>query len=226
MKNLKKTTSGLLIAAAIISSASVSAEAKRINLFDKIHYFTDCEINMILGGKLPNIKDCVTGGTIEKPETEKPEIEAPEIQKPEQNKPETETPGGNTNEDVSQFELKVLELVNIERNKNGLSALSLDTALSNVARNHSADMAKNNYFSHTNLKGQSPFDRLRGAGISYSYAGENIAAGQTTPEAVVNAWMNSEGHRKNILSKNFKKIGVGYYKGGAKRHYWTQVFTS
>ena len=224
MKNLKKTTSGILLAAAIISTASVSAEAKRINLFDKNHYFTDCEINMILGGKKPNINDCVTGGTTEKPETEKPETETPEIQKPEQNQPGNGTPEHDTN--VSQFEIKVLELVNNERAKNGLSALTLDSALSNVARNHSADMAKNNYFSHTNLKGQSPFDRLKSAGISYSYAGENIAAGQTTPEAVVNAWMNSEGHRKNILSKNFKKIGIGYYQGGAKRHYWTQVFTS
>ena len=201
---------------------SVSAETKRVNLFDKNHYFSQSEINMILGGKKPNVNDCITNGTINKPETEKPEIPVPETQKPEQNQPETETP----NENASQFELKVLELVNNEREKNGLSALNLDASLSNVARNHSADMAKNKYFSHTNLKGQSPFDRLKSAGISYSYAGENIAAGQTTPEAVVTAWMNSEGHRKNILSKNFKKIGIGYYNGGAKRHYWTQVFTS
>ena len=226
MKNLKKTVTGIMAAAVIISAAGVSAEAKRINLFNKNYYFTNAEINSILG-KFPNINDCFQNGTVQKPETEKPEKPAPDIQKPEESVPETEKPENNEGvTNASQFELKVLELVNNERAKNGLSALELKENLSEVARNHSMDMAKNKYFDHTNLKGQSPFDRLKSAGISYSYAGENIAAGQNTPQAVVNAWMNSEGHRKNILSKNFNKIGLGYYNGGPKYHYWTQVFTS
>ena len=209
MNNIQKTVPGIVAAATILTSAGVSAKVNKP--LNKKWYFTGNTINKIFG-KFPNINDCLGNGTTQKPETEKPEAEIPETETPEVN-------NGETN--ASQFELKVLELVNSERVKNGLKKLELDEALSTVARNHSMDMAKNNYFSHTNLKGQSPFDRLKSAGISYSYAGENIASGQTTPEAVVNAWMNSEGHRKNILNSNFNKIGIGYYN-----RYWTQVFTS
>ena len=88
-------------------------------------------------------------------------------------------------------------------------------------------MHNNSYFSHTNLSGESPFDRLKKAGISYRSAGENIAAGQSTPSEVVSAWMNSEGHRKNILNSSYNKMGLGYYKGTkGYKTYWTQVFTN
>lgn len=85
----------------------------------------------------------------------------------------------------------------------------------------SADMAKNNYFSHTSPTYGSPFDQMKAAGISYRSAGENIAQGQQTPEQVVQAWMNSEGHRANILNSSFTHIGVGYVADG---NYWTQQF--
>lgn len=122
---------------------------------------------------------------------------------------------------VSAFEKQVVELTNAERAKNGLPALTLDTNLSKVARAKSEDMSKNNYFDHTSPTYGSPFDMMKQFGISYKAAGENIAKGQTTPEQVVKAWMNSEGHRANILSDKFTHIGVGHVANG---NYWTQQF--
>jgi len=123
------------------------------------------------------------------------------------------------------YEQKVVELVNIERQKAGLPALKMDSAISNVARAKSKDMAVNNYFAHQSPTYGSAGDMLRQFGISWRAWGENIAAGQGTPEAVVNAWMNSSGHRANILSSNFSKIGVGYVTSSSGRPYWTQIFT-
>lgn len=125
---------------------------------------------------------------------------------------------------VSQYEERVAELVNIERQKNGLGPLTLDSAISNVARIKSKDMSDNNYFAHQSPTYGSAADMLRQHGIRYSAWGENIAAGQNTPESVVRAWMNSEGHKANILSPHFSKIGVGYINNG--RPYWTQMFTN
>lgn len=123
------------------------------------------------------------------------------------------------------YEQKVVELVNIERQKAGLPALKLDAAISNVARTKSKDMATNNYFAHQSPTYGSAGDMLRQFGISWRAWGENIAARQATPEIVVNAWMNSSGHRANILSPNFNKIGVGYATNASGRPYWTQIFT-
>ncbi|HWL11772.1 MAG TPA: CAP domain-containing protein [Ureibacillus sp.] len=122
---------------------------------------------------------------------------------------------------VSAFEKQVVELTNAERAKNGLAPLKSYDPLMKVARAKSQDMKTNNYFSHTSPTYGSPFDQMKSAGISYKAAGENIAQGQTTPEAVVQAWMNSEGHRANILNANFTHIGVGYVAEG---NYWTQQF--
>ncbi|PLR65937.1 SafA/ExsA family spore coat assembly protein [Bacillus sp. UMB0893] len=124
------------------------------------------------------------------------------------------------------MESEVVTLVNQERAKYGLKPLSANWELARVARYKSEDMRDKNYFSHTSPTYGSPFDMMKKFGIQYSYAGENIAAGQTTAKSVVAAWMNSEGHRKNILSANFKEIGVGYAKGGSSGHYWTQMFIS
>jgi len=93
-----------------------------------------------------------------------------------------------------------------------------------MARDKSADMRDHHYFSHQSPTYGSPFDMMKKYGISYTTAGENIAAGQTTPEEVVQAWMNSEGHRANILNPNYTAIGVGYVKGGSYGSYWTQDF--
>ncbi|MGP4078448.1 SafA/ExsA family spore coat assembly protein [Pseudalkalibacillus sp. R45] len=125
---------------------------------------------------------------------------------------------------VKSVEAQVVDLVNQERAKHGLHPLKANWELSRVARYKSKDMLQNNYFSHTSPTYGSPFQMMRDFGISYRTAGENIAAGQTTAQAVMNAWMNSDGHRKNILSSNYKEIGVGYAKGGSYGHYWTQMF--
>jgi uncharacterized YkwD family protein len=122
---------------------------------------------------------------------------------------------------ISTIESRVIELTNAERRKAGLPALQADTQLSNVAREKSRDMQTKGYFSHTSPTYGSPFDMMRDFGITYQSAGENIAKGQRTPEEVVQAWMNSEGHRKNILSGNYSHIGVGYVESG---NHWTQMF--
>lgn len=126
----------------------------------------------------------------------------------------------------SNYEERVAQLVNIEREKNGLKPLTFDPSISNVARVKSKDMADNNYFAHQSPTYGSAGDMLRNFGINWSAWGENIASGQDTPEEVVNAWMNSEGHRANILSPNFNKIGVGYVTNANGTPYWTQMFTN
>ena len=122
---------------------------------------------------------------------------------------------------VANYENEVIRLVNEIRVKNGLKALEADWQLSRVARHKSQDMKDNNYFSHTSPVYGSPFEMMKSFGISYKSAGENIAKGQSSPRAVVNAWMNSPGHRANILNSSYTKIGVGYV---AKGNYWTQMF--
>jgi uncharacterized YkwD family protein len=133
----------------------------------------------------------------------------------------TQPTTSQTTSTLSAYEQKVVDLTNQERTKNGLPALKVDLTLSKMAREKSRDMSANGYFSHTSPTYGSPFDMMKKYGISYRYAGENIAMGQRTPEEVVKAWMNSEGHRKNILSANFNYIGVGYVSQG---NYWTQEF--
>ena len=124
-------------------------------------------------------------------------------------------------EETLDYEKEVVRLVNEERAKYGLGALKEDWELSRVARYKSQDMKDKKYFSHTSPTYGSPFEMMKAFGLSYSYAGENIAMGQRTPKEVVNAWMNSPGHRANILNASYKKIGVGYVTGGS---YWTQMF--
>ena len=123
--------------------------------------------------------------------------------------------------EVTQYENEVIRLVNEIRTQNGLKKLTADWELSRVARYKSEDMKRNNYFSHTSPTYGSPFDMIKSFGLSYRTAGENIAKGQATPKAVVNAWMNSSGHRKNILNSAYTKIGVGYV---SDENYWTQMF--
>ncbi|GAA4861863.1 hypothetical protein GCM10023310_46570 [Paenibacillus vulneris] len=119
----------------------------------------------------------------------------------------------------SAFADQVVTLVNQERAKAGLPALTSDSKLANMAMDKAKDMYSNNYFDHTSPTYGSPFDMMKQYGISYTYAGENIAKGQRNPEEVMNAWMNSAGHRQNIMSPNYTKIGVAYYNGE-----WVQEF--
>jgi uncharacterized YkwD family protein/spore coat assembly protein SafA len=128
------------------------------------------------------------------------------------------------NNEVKSIESQVIALTNQERAKNGLPALKADWELSRVARYKSADMRDKRYFSHTSPTYGSPFTMMKNFGITYRTAAENIAQGQRTAAEVVKAWMNSPGHRANILNKSMTHIGVGYAKGGSGGHYWTQMF--
>lgn len=122
---------------------------------------------------------------------------------------------------VAAFEREVAELVNDYRAEYGLSPLTLDWELSRVARYKSQDMHDNRYFSHVSPVYGSPFTMMKSFGLSYRSAGENIAMGYSTPEAVMRGWINSSGHRANILNASFTRIGVGYVADG---NYWTQMF--
>lgn len=119
---------------------------------------------------------------------------------------------------------QLVALVNIERGRAGCGPVSADAALQSAAQGHSDDMAANNYFSHTSPDGSTFADRIRAAGYRGGAIAENIAAGQTSAKAVMDAWMASPGHRANILSCTFRDIGVGYATGGSYGTYWTQTF--
>lgn len=125
---------------------------------------------------------------------------------------------------VNSMEKQVASLTNSERKAKGLSALTLDSQLSKLARIKAEDMAKKGYFSHTSPTYGSAFDMMNKYGVSYRTAGENIAKGQKTAESVMNGWMNSSGHRANILSSAYTNIGVGYAKDSRGNTYWVQIF--
>ena len=125
---------------------------------------------------------------------------------------------------IDAMEEEVLRLVNEERAKAGVAPLTRAKDLDALARAHSQDMINRHFFDHNNPDGQSPFDRMRAAGISYRAAAENIAYGQRSAQAVMDAWMNSSGHRKNILNGTYTEIGIGAVKNSGGTIYWTQEF--
>ncbi len=129
-------------------------------------------------------------------------------------------PAGNVNVDMAN---QILALVNAERKKAGVPLLTLSTDVSSVAQVKATDMAKNGYFDHNSPTYGSPFSMLTNFGVSYRSAGENIAKGQQSASAVMKAWMNSSGHKANILSKNFTQLGVGYSANNGSP-VWVQMF--
>lgn len=131
---------------------------------------------------------------------------------------------GSSSSNSGSYTKQVAELVNKQREAAGLASLSYSSELSKVAQAKAEDMAANNYFSHTSPTYGSPFDMMKQFGITYTAAGENIAKGQKTPESVMNAWMNSQGHKENILNSNYEKIGVGYTTDSNGNTYWVQMF--
>lgn len=204
MKNTFKKVTMSIIAGTIVlgSVATVSAQT--------YSYKDYCNTNT---SKKPQVKPQNSTTPINNNTT----TEQNNQDKVEQNQP--------TTNNVSSVESEVLRLVNVERQKNGLSPLKMSNELSNVARKKSQDMADKNYFSHTSPTYGSPFDMMKQFGIKYTSAGENIAKGYASAEDVMKGWMNSEGHRANILSSKFGTLGVGYVnKGGTT--YWTQMFTN
>jgi uncharacterized protein YkwD len=132
--------------------------------------------------------------------------------------------------DYSAFRSQLLSLVNSDRSSNGLPAVELDPLMTTVAESHGLDMAEHMYFSHTDLDGYSPADRMQYYGADFGTAGENIAVGQDSPTQVETDWMNSPGHRANLLNPAFKKIGLGIVPTAkddpyAPGYYWVQEFS-
>lgn len=129
------------------------------------------------------------------------------------------TPAPAVSEAAGTFTQQIVTLVNKERAAAGLAPVTALDSLNKVAAAKATDMRSNNYFSHTSPTYGSPFDMMSAFGVTYQYAGENIAMGQKTPQEVMTGWMNSAGHRANILSPNFNYIGVGF-----DNNYWVQEF--
>ncbi|THA62615.1 sigma-70 family RNA polymerase sigma factor [Streptomyces sp. A0958] len=138
---------------------------------------------------------------------------------PHTTRPAPAQPAPSPSSDAQQ----VLALVNTERAKEGCAPVSGNAQLAAAAQRHSADMAAQDYFSHTSQDGSGPGDRITAAGYRWSTYGENIAKGQRTPADVMNSWMNSPGHRANILNCSFKELGVGVQES-AGGIVWTQDF--
>lgn len=158
------------------------------------------------------------------PGTNTPESNNPGTSTPETNIPETENPGEEDSDDsVHAYVLRIVELVNEERAKAGLNPLTLQENVTEAAQVRAVECET--LFSHTRPNGTSFSTALKEAGVSYRGAGENIAWGQKTPEQVMEGWMNSSGHRANILNEKYTTIGVGYYQNAAGVNYWSQLFT-
>ncbi|MBK6009544.1 CAP domain-containing protein [Streptomyces sp. MBT53] len=126
--------------------------------------------------------------------------------------------------DLAQTARDVVELTNRERTRAGLSPLAVDPLLAAAAQAHSTDMVARAFYSHTSPDGSQPWDRAAAAGSRRRTIGENIACGQRSPAEVVEGWMNSPGHRANILKPDFTHIGIGFAGGGQMGTYWTQLF--
>ncbi|MFX0548604.1 CAP domain-containing protein [Hathewaya histolytica] len=156
---------------------------------------------------------------VSKPDTKTPVAPAKPAEKPQENSGDKATSGN-----FAAQQNEVLNLVNAERSKAGLKPLKLNAELNKVATLKSEDMIKNNYFSHNSPTYGSPFDMMKKFGVSYTSAGENIAMGQPSPSEVMKGWMNSSGHRANILNGSFTELGVGVAKDSNGRLYWTQMF--
>lgn len=202
-------------------------------------YSSDCAQN--LQSILDKLQNCIPNITLpdcNQPETDVPENNVPEIDVPENNIPEnnipennipgTDAPENNAPEntvpdDEHAFIQEVVNLVNAERAKEGLSPLSIDAKVQAAAQVRAKECEQS--FSHTRPNGTSFSTALKEQNVSYRSAGENIAWGQKTPQEVVTAWMNSSGHRANIMNKNFTTIGVGYYENASGTDYWCQLFT-
>jgi len=238
MKKITLLTTAVLLTACI-GSAPITAEAAAFNRTHIIVSNRDmngkgnCNISSLLEQLLPCLpiqRPCppMQNPDIELPEQETPDVEIPDMELPDTPTPETpelpETPEVDTPEDnttLSHAE-QVVTLVNAERAKEGLAPLSIDTKVQAAAQVRAVESEQS--FSHTRPNGSSFATALKEQNVSYRRAGENIAWGQRSPEEVVNAWMNSSGHRANIMNPNFTKIGVGYYRNSKGLNYWSQLF--
>lgn len=244
MKRISKILTTGLAALTVLSSSTLFAGAATASPQVKVIYANSsncqniqtilnqycgtqgCDINTLLKtikGYCPD-GNCSTDTPAAPEAPVKPEAPAkPEASQAEQPVVTPTAPSTNTEstEFNAAYEKEVIRLVNVQRANYGLSPLAQDDGAQKVARVRAKEIVQS--FSHTRPNGTSCFTAASEMGVSYRSAGENIAYGYQTPEQVVNGWMNSEGHRKNILSASFSKIGVGCYKSGGV-NYWSQFF--
>lgn len=205
------------------------------NIQDILNQFENCFPGISIpdcifpDGNAPEVElpDCELPGA-DCPDTDVPETNIPEQNPDNGSTPEQNPGGGSTEENIPEdsqhaFIQRVVDLVNAERAKEGLSPLTIDVKVQAAAQVRAKECEQ--YFSHTRPNGSSFATALREQGVTYRNAGENIAWGQRSPEEVMNAWMNSPGHRKNIMNPNFTTIGVGYYENANGTDYWCQLFT-
>lgn len=160
---------------------------------------------------------------VKQPEKQPAPAPAPQQQQPEQQQQPQQQANEQANNGLTAEEQQMLNLVNAERQKAGLQPLVANLELTKVARVKAQDMITNNYFSHQSPTYGSPFDMMRQFGISYQTAGENLAGNQTVERAHT-ALMNSDGHRANILSQNYKEVGIGIVAGGQYGKMFVQLF--
>lgn len=194
---------------------------------------TECEelskngVQVISGNNLDEIKEKLTALGIDCPnlnlpgQTDNGNTEQPETGKPETEQPET--PGTDNENNDNSFASQVIDLVNQERAKEGLPALKYNEKVAKAALVRAKETES--VFDHTRPNGSSFSTALTENGVVFNGAGENIAYGQKSPEEVMKGWMNSPGHRANIMNKNYTSIGVGYYENANGVKYWTQLFT-
>lgn len=161
----------------------------------------------------------------QEPEPSSPEPEDDSPSETDSSEPEPDEPDDPVGGEFSEFITEAVKLTNVERAANGCGEVVVDDRLVAAATGHSQDMADNNYFDHVSQDGSTFSDRASAQGYG-SAISENIAAGQTTAEQVMDSWMNSQGHRDNILNCDAKAIGLGVAEGGDGTKYWTQMFGS
>ena len=206
---MKKKVFTLLLSAALLCGGTGSASAD-------VKYCTAAEL-MNSGRIQILLEDCLSKY-----------FGSQNVQKPEMNQNPEQNPNQNQGQNAVQPNVtqsgQVVTLVNARRQEAGLATLQNDSSLAAIAQKKAEDMAKNGYFSHTSPTYGSAFDMLKAAGYSYRTAGENIAKGQKTADAVMKGWMNSSGHRANILGTGYTKIGVGYAVSSGGTPYWVQIF--
>lgn len=232
MKRLSKVISIFLSMLVLLSAATVFAGAANAVTVKKAIYCTNgscaglqqildqCRSGKCdLSGLLKKIGGFCPDGNCSTSTPQKQQSKPVSQNKPQQSS--TKPTNTQSSEFRTAYESEVVTLVNTERAKYGLKALSIDSGAVSVAHIRAKEIVRS--FSHTRPDGRSCFTAAADSGLSYRMAGENIAYGYAAPAQVVKGWMNSEGHRKNILSSSFTKIGVGCYESSGVL-YWSQFF--
>lgn len=171
------------------------------------------DLGVTIGG---NGNNCLKPPAAETPDVSNPQL--PDISVPDTPVPDTPA----QDQEGQSYAQQVVDLVNAERAKAGLSSLTVQTDITAAANVRAREIKQQ--FAHTRPDGSSFSTALQQQGVSYRGSGENIAYGQSTPQQVMQGWMNSSGHRANILNANYKNIGVGYYEENGVK-YWVQLFT-